>query len=243
MFERKNTQSVQSVTYEVGSCAVDAESTNVLTSHPHSPDGREFYPTWLVVEALEGDLEEILITDVKVGPNSQLWSMRALPASLFGPTARTQVLKLDSMAEGRRLRVDFANGGATKALLRVRVVGQYEAPAGGQGLVGLGSTRVDGTANILVAPQLIMQPSRLFFSPRMLEVLSVDEVSNGPYLDVESYSRVPPEQLQLQNLRGSGEICFKPCSRIGRGVYLTIEVHNLTSSPQYFTGAVIARLP
>ena len=215
------------------------------------PEACPFTPTGLVIP--DDVAPHFLITDIKVGKNSQLMSVGAVPASLFAKSAPRHNLAMD-LADDRSAFVISATNISEKARnFRCSVEGISAIPASvgpeipGPYLhvVGFGCTLVQGgcgytTAHINVEPQIAIVPQWLHVPPHVLEHFEIDAVFVHYRLDSSSKrSSVPEHLLAKPQLGRSGAICLVPDPVAPLHQFITISVTNTDAQSRNFEAAIL----
>lgn len=224
--------------YEVGKIQLNPRSSGMVHSPPASP-GTVFYPTGFLIS---GDTEEVSVTDIKVGRNSQFYAVGAVPASFFTQFAHQIDLKIDPVSGRDVVGVCLMNTGDKMATLEVKVVCGGKPPAAPLVVLGLGRTEFAGSLRLCIEPMMPVLPERLYVPGSLLSEIEINSVQCGPYLNVQEISEVPSRQLRKENLRKGGNIELDPYAIVGNGAYLTITTTNLSDKDLIFCGAVAARL-
>lgn len=195
------------------------------------------------------------MTDVKIGPNSQLVSTGCLPASLFAESKSLRLdlneigLSMEHLVPGSTrdtLKLSVTNTSSKSQKIKVDLLGistdDKPSDIDFKYALGLGSTTVRGecSANINVQPQMDFVPSHLFLPNHVLDDILVTDLyaghlGQGP----SSRSYVLPVSLREDRLRRDGHVILSPRSAIMTSQFLTIAVTNRSSQDKYFTGAVL----
>lgn len=187
--------------------------------------------------------ENLLIADIKVGKNSQLVSVGALPADVFARGKRAWRLDMDTLEPGMHLTLGLVNTGNTAVPFEGEVAlanpGE-ERVRNPMAMLGFGHTTVEanGTANISVQSQVPFEPAALHVPENQLDIFEILSLQHGPYLDVDELSKAAASSLSKENLLGNGLIALEPLSRLSPGDCLTLSVKNLTDKPAFFSAAI-----
>jgi len=226
-----------------------AESATII-SDPVSPLG-SFYPHGFEVEPELA--RHFMVTDVKVGINSQLVSSGCFPCSLFAASTPLR-LRMDRMLPGSRIVVSVTNCSATSVMFKGAVLGSRKRYfADPLYVLGLGYSVVrTPSALVTIQTQVPLRPRALYVPPYVLDDFDVVSLKQGKYLDSPEQSSVDPSRLTKPSLLAGGEIEFSPVPYAGAGAPLSVLVSRVGSprtvvgvkvddnSPRYFTGAILA---
>ena len=242
--------------YPLPECVVPPlESAEVFTSLPSMRGA--FWPSWLSIP--DEVARHLLVTDVKVGKNSQNVSGGCVPASLFAESRVPPVgsrLLLDTMVTAHlELRVSITNTSDEPVRLSGQVLGTHDDSGASLGLLllGLGHNLVaPGKFRLSVQPQVTISPVRLFVPDHLLQHFTVLSVSCRSYSHgcktsrgVESCdggqppSSVPTTSLVPSNLRGPGEVRLVPLPTVRASDFLDLVLVNESREARWFSGAVL----
>ncbi len=215
------------------------DKNTILAAPPVSPNGIVF-PIGLEIDA--DVAPHLMIVDIKVGKNSQLWSVGCIPASLFATSPPVRIY-MDQIRPGLNLSLTLACTGTKPIAFKGRLLAkssclpQKQKPI----IIGCGYTEVTAgeTRDIVVASQAKFHLKRLHISPHLLDVFRIDSLFQGRYLDVERASQARPSQLGKQQLLRGGVVTLSPCKNIGINQPITVRVTNTSKTTQYFSGALL----
>ncbi len=224
--------------FEVGTIQLDPSCSGTVLSPPTSP-GTVFYPSGFLIF---GDTDDVVVTDIKVGRNSQIYSTGVVPASFFTKFAHQLDLRFDPVGRSNVISISFQNVGSKSVVLKVLVVcGQQPSPAP-LVVLGLGLTKLTDSLRLCIEPMMPIMPELLYVPGGLLEEIEINRVQCGPYLNLKEGSEVPDSQLCKDNLKADGNIRLEPYRAVGNGAYLAITTTNLSNKDLRFCGAVAARL-
>jgi hypothetical protein len=219
------------VKYELPRIHVKGGESAEIYTDPVSPGGQ----VWPVGLEVDPDVAPLLmVNDLKVGRNSQLFSCGSVPATLFAALLPGQRFSL------RVICSEFYGS----VLFRGRLLAASPASKvpGKTSVVGFGYTGVGAgqTVEVVASPQVDFRLRRLHVAPHLLGVFSVDALFQGKYLDVAQASRVADvRQLDRENLSRGGEVGLEPYAVVGAGQPVTAVVTNTSGSLQYFSAALL----
>ena len=207
-------------------------------------------PTWIDIP--EDVAPHFVVTDVKVGMNSQLVSTGCVPATFFTKRARRKDLLLDLLPSdlnfilsvtnitGSDQKFSFVLHGAPVPADHRRSLRDSALEA----VLGLGLTLVKPGehATINVEPQLVFSPRRLHLPPDVLESFEVHELVKLPMLGALPSSRVSSHYLKTDRLRQNGIIDLWPDPRTRPSQYLSLMVTNHAGRTLGFRGALAGQV-
>lgn len=217
--------------------------SRTICSDPVSPFGR-FYPSGIVVDA--GCAAHFLVDDVKVGRNSQLVALGALPAELFSSERDVVPLFMDRCLPGDRVLLSLTCRAPEPVVFRSWVVGGARRPRGVLYYAcGLGCREVGPgqTGQVVVVPHVDFEPRRLFVPRRLLDAFRIDGVVSGKFLDVQYPSSVAPLSLFPEALRAGGEVELFPVKYVSRAMPISVAATNTSPETASFAGAVLGTSP
>jgi hypothetical protein len=226
--------------YELPRVHVKGGESTVIYTAPVSPGGQ----VWPVGLEVDPDVApHLVVTDFRVGKNSQLDSRGGVPASLFALCPPVD-LRCDKIPGGQRFSLHVTCAGLEGATFRGRLLAAGPAtPVPGKTMVvGFGYTEVGAgkTVDVVVSPQVELRVRRLHVPPHLLGVFRVDGLFQGRYLDVEQASRVSDSrQLGRENLSRGGEVDLSPSPDVGVGQLVTARVTNTSGTTRYFSAALL----
>jgi hypothetical protein len=221
---------------------------------------------FLFLELQEEQAPHLIVTDVKVGKNSQLYSALCLPASLFARrTDRPYVFAFDRVQPAQAVTVSITNVTDVERQVVVRAVGQLIKTSGPGanaewyggprlGICGLGLTVVParGVACVEGWSQVRYAPSVLHVPPHLLDQLAITRVTKSsayvlgpdgrPRANaglVGPHDEVEESMLTRDNLARNGDIKFKLESVVTLNEKIGVTVQNLTDRDVAFTGALL----
>jgi hypothetical protein len=241
------------VSYELPEVVVPPRGSAKVVSRRLGPRSC-FRPTGFSIP--DDAAEDLLVTDVKIGANSQLWAPGAVPAGLFAESTPEARVRMGVLAPGSQVVLELQNCSASPVTFRGRIRGVRTDASLVEALrtvdpfsviVGLGIYELAGgaghmTLNVQVPMTINFAPRRLYVPRRLLQDVEVVSLTSERYLDGESVDQVPAEQLSTENLSSEGQIRLAPCAVLPRGAFFTVEVRNLRDQPRSFCGAVLLDL-
>ena len=190
----------------------------------------------------EADARNFLITDIKVGRNSQFVAPGAVPASFFARRGMIDKLLFDKLPRGMKMSVCATNMDVDPKTFVATLIGMLDddGPLGSYPnvetcpydriVLGLGHTIVpaNSTSKITVQPQVVCKTDHLVIPTEVLDGMRVKSV------------RARGEDVLLAELK-DGEADLKG-SLLHIADWFCVEVANLTDKPKAFYGAVGGRL-
>ena len=232
---------------------------------PHADGKRaDFQPLRLVIP--DDVARHFLITDIKVGRCSQLFSAACLPASLFAESAPVDHYQFDVVRPGMSISVSAYNMSYEARKLTIRVEGETSPLKWGErdrgGICGLGHTLIGRwqTVNVIAWSQVVFEPRRLYVPPELLDSVIVEEVAKIPtYLprvpgqervqlapdDAAPFDSVSGGLLTRENLLEGGRfrcgVGFAVDPIVTPYYRVRVRVHNDTDAEVAFTGALIGK--
>ena len=217
---------------------VPKEGVYDVLSDPVSPTG-VFYPTGIVVDPEVAS--QFMVTDVRIGGNSQLISRGAVPGCLFAADTPHH-LRLDKMPLGSRVGLSVRNVGPTEQRFRAWVLGSRDVPRQEEGLyvVGFGSTTITNEITVVMNQlQVAFHPRVLYVPPGVLDVFRVNSLRQGRYLDADDVPLVNPHALAGEEFLESGYLRFASESLVGRDVPILVDVTRVSDERRAFTCAIL----
>lgn len=225
------------------------QSANVSTGLP-TVDG-PFKPTWFHIP--ENVARHLLITDIKVGRNSQLISTTCLPASIFSSN-RTEKLHTETLLPNRMyITLSITNTSSEAVDFSGEVIGN-EPPNNREDelyVLGLGHILVKENLALSVQSQVPMSPALLYVPETIIEEVEIENVVVRPYThsyqissgdvvetDCPFVSGVPTKML-LNNHQSYRSILLEPKNLLNASDFLVLKIHNKSKNPLYFTGAIL----
>jgi len=186
---------------------------------------------------------DFLITDIKVGKDSQFIGTGCLPASVFSSGAILEPISgLPLLMPDRSVVLSVTNQAASEkvfmATLRCSRLGKTIFPGRGWGLLGLGSTLVvaGGSARIHVQSTAVFHIDRLIVPSSICDSFQVIEIEVGsPGFSVSRTEKVNPASGESFAETSSGQLKFKKA--LMPGAWLSIYVKNVSSRAENFQGA------
>jgi len=228
------------VKYELPRVRFKGGESKVVYTDPVSPRG-QVWPVGLEVDPDVGP--SLMVSDLRVGKNSQLASCKCLPASLF-TLSPPVALRCDKIPPGLHFSVHLTCVGLDGVEFRGSLLAADPAtPVPGETMVvGFGYTEVGAgqTVEVVTHPMVNFRVERLHVPPHLLGVFRVDSLFQGRYLDVVQKSRVTDvRQLDRDNLSRGGAVDLYPTPDVGPGCPVTAKVTNTSGTTQYFGGALL----
>jgi hypothetical protein len=226
--------------YKLPSVHIKGGTSAVIHTDPVSPGG-QVWPVGLEIDAEVAP--HFVVTDLRVGKNSQLISCECLPASLFTLSPPVD-LRCDKIPPGLRFSVHLTCVGLDGVEFRGKLLATSSPDSVPRNtwVVGFGYTEVKAgqTVEVVARPMVDIRLTRLHVPPHLLGVFRVDALFQGRYLDVEQASRVTDvRQLDAGNLSRGGEIDVSPSPVVGVGQPVTARVTNTSETLQYFCAALL----
>jgi hypothetical protein len=226
--------------YELPSVHVKGGESAVIYTDPVSPGG-QVWPVGLEVDP--GVAPHLVVTDLRVGRNSQLAACGCVPASLFALCPPVD-LRCDKIPGGQRFSLRVTSAGLEGVEFRGRLLATSSPDSVPRNtwVVGFGYTKVEAgqTVEVVARPMVDVCLKRLHVPPHLLGVFRVDSLFQGRYLDVEQASRVADvSQLDAGNLSRRGEIDMVPSPVVGADQPVTARVTNVSETLQYFCAALL----
>lgn len=196
-----------------------------------------------------------LISDVKVGINSQLMSGAPFPAALFSTTARVEQFAFDVIPSGRYLSVSVINITDEEQAFTCDVYGRLATAADvfkqdegldlgyRRSLLGLGYTVVKAgmSANVNVQPHVLFQPERLVIPLGLSEGLVVEGVKvvegGDPRCRLgDTLSSRPASSFSESS---EGLIELRPSRAVSTRDFISVNVSNRFDRKVGFCGAIV----
>ena len=212
-----------------------------------SVQSKETLAIWGMIEQLlvpSGIAGDFLITDIKVGKDSQFIGPGCLPAAVFSTDAIPELLSgYDLLRANQPVVLSVTNQAAQErtfsAILRCLRIGKKVWPK--RNMVGFGSTLVPGGGSARIhsqvtvpfRPERIIVPSSLWGSFKVVSLITGSLSSNGA-------ERVEPAQGSPFAETSPGRVEFK--NTVPWGGWLIIFVKNMSNRAANFQGAVAGRV-
>jgi hypothetical protein len=192
--------------------------------------------------------EHLLITDVKVGKNSQFYGTGAIPAGLFAESAPEAMMRMEPLGPNMSIVLSLINVSDHDVTFRGQVRGETTHENDellgrcDSIILGLGSYQVAGRGKATINVESIVEltPYRLYVPPST--TLEIESLASKSYLNTESASRVPAAQLSRENLASGGLVRLDPEPTVLAQTYISITVVNRAEKPESFCGAILATL-
>jgi hypothetical protein len=226
--------------YELPSVRIKSgESANIVTKTV-SPKGL-VCPVGLEIDP--DVAPRLLVSDVKIGRYSQLYTAKCVPASLFACSPPVNLI-LEKIQPGRCLALNVSCVGSADVVFRGRLLAYSPTTLVPRKMcmVGLGYTEVRAgwRVDVVTQSQVEFELKRLHVPPHLLDVFRVDALFQGGYLDVEQSSQVVvTSQLGRDNLSMGGEVTLEPSATVGASCPVTVRITNTSVTTQYFSGALL----
>ncbi len=222
---------------------VEPMSSYRITSPIKSPQD-DFVLTWFQID--DAVAENFLITDVKIGKNSQFVSVGCVPASLFSLASAAKFtpdqvgLLFDPVKSGTTITIDITNVSPRRQTFSAKLVGyrQVDLPRAAYCYVmGYGSTLVQDhhSVNISVQPMVNFQPRFLYVPESALQLFQLDDLRT---LDLNRRSSGQSVE-KLKGMPQSGPIQLVPDPYVSSDQFLTLSARNITDHPHNFTAAIL----
>lgn len=187
---------------------------------------------------------DFLVTDIKVGMNSQLFSTGAIPALVFSESSKVRQPEIDFIRESQALVLSVTCQSSEARVFRAIVEGHQVLPSEDgprprrRLVLGWGSTQVPprGRAIINVEPQCPFRPDRLMVPSDLAKYFRVDDFKVG-----RNYQATLFEGLTDASAENFSEVVDRGPVRMDRaqtGMYMSITVENDTDVSRTFQGAM-----
>lgn len=201
-------------------------------------------PTGIVIP--DDIASDFWITDIKVGPNSQIFSAGALPASIFAARSKEILCSFDPLREGDRFALTGTNQTDSPKIWKADVKG-HERPdiSGSNFLFGLGiqSCPPGGVLDITMQPQIACSLSRLVIPSHINKSLVVKGISLAS-MDGHSLTTPVSRDVPAAQYDESEEGLLDTISIIKTWHAVKLSIMNTTDSVVVFTGAFVGlKLP
>lgn len=220
------------------------------TSIPH--DGTFFFPLRVIVP--DEVASNFFITDFKVGRDSQLCSVGALPAELFAASGPGFEFLFDPIYAGYVVAMDVQSTCDVEAEFSAQVMGRWALFRSNVRKIclGLGSTNVaaEGAVNVSVEPQRAFRPTHLFLPSDVVshfEVQTVFQVARRGRTEhvVESIPDLAERgrALGIDSSKAAGSrlipIHLRPSETVEVGRCLTVSAVNRGGQARQFKAAIV----
>lgn len=249
--------------YETSAVVRGNSSSNIYFSTP--AELGPFRPRRIVVP--HDVSPHFLVTDVKVGRNSQLISTACVPASLFDETLPPTDLHLDLLPTDAFFTVSVTNTTPEDREFKLRVEGSHDpakiSPDGGVTLIGFGHTIVEQDPRyknrelvLRIQPQIAFTPRRLHVPEYVLRNFRLTSLGKHPafvappsprdrFPTPDSPSESPltssadSASLAPDRICSIGSVELVPDPLVRCDEFLVLHVALTANHPSAFTGAVV----
>jgi hypothetical protein len=214
----------------------------------HIPLGEKFQPTWISMP--DRVARSVVVTDFKVGQNSQLVSCGCLPGALFSDSAvEAEVsrsrLMLEAFYPGQKIVLSVQSLTDDPLGFSADVIGYSVADPVVRSLkklyaLGLGLTpvREGGGMNIHVQPQVSFRGERLYVPDEVIDAFELEVVRKG----VVGESRYWECALGKASAERSGcgaWVMLDPGGMLDLSGYVTVVARNRLGRQSTFSGAIL----
>lgn len=221
-----------------------------VTAEAESLDRESFFPTRIVLP--DDVAPHFLVTDVRVGKDSQLWSAGALPGELFAESGPRLDLLLDECRPGAKVTVCAQSRSGEAREFRCWVQGTRSVATGSRKVVvGYGSTRCRGSLSISVEPQRPFRPTHLFLPSDVARDFAVESVEQSAAFRVRGGKAekvdLDPSETSVgvlgEAVSGSSgalvPVRMSPSEVVRPGRFLTLRVASEGGEERTFRAAVV----
>jgi hypothetical protein len=189
-----------------------------------------------------------LVTDVKVGKNSQLLTVGAVPAAVFSESSRVLQPELDVLHEGDSLTLSVTCASIEDQVFSAEVLGHQVQPgeallrARRRMVLGLGRTLVQPGqwARIDVQPQCPFRPDGLVVPTKVAKHFKIVDFKVGKNTQSQLFDGLAPWGVSV-SAEHFAENSERPVVRMDQAqvsMLVAVAVENISDRPQYFQGAV-----
>lgn len=208
-----------------------------------------FSPSHVVVPSEAAS--HFLVTDIKVGKDSQFVGAGCVPCSLFSAEAKREHFDFDYLAPGMTFTVSVTNASDSDRVFSGTVGGpsrKWTFDRERRSFLGYGHTIVPPRqwCHISVQPHMFFRPERLVV-PKFVggisvaggfDVIDVGVVERGAGRDLHliQYQRV---QAGIFEESCEGALPSSPLTMVRPADFLMITVENTTTSERAFCGAIV----
>jgi len=209
-------------------------------------------PVWFEIpDELAGHM---LITDVKVGRDSQFGSTAAVPGALFARRSPRDEFLMDTVkSPDNSLSISVSNLGRDPLPFLCRPVFSDDSTRLARyrraRLVGLGAARISpfGSLVVNVQPSVALDPDRIFVPREILGYVDVESIEVHRWRDGEGPAELldfaPAEQLRREHLEGDGIFRLSMLRSVGPGECFAVRFKNRTETEVVVTGAILGGRP
>jgi hypothetical protein len=187
----------------------------------------------------------VLVTDAKVGYNSQFYGSGALPGSLFSESSKIR-LSFDVVPDERGISVSLTNKTKVEQTVDISVTGRTVKPpvrAERISALGLGSTLVQpkASAKISVQPACVFKPRHLVVPSEVADQFDVTDLQVGKNseLAVPGYPAAVPAKVFAE----TAEPIELKLSTLQVCTFASVWATNLSDRPACFEGALVGTVP
>jgi len=240
----ENTKTREDARYDLPEIVVPPKCSVNIVSRRLGP-GCFFQPTGFLIP--DDVAAHLLVTDVKVGKNSQFYGTGAIPAGLFAESLpENPQWRMDHLGPGLSITLRLTNVSDHNVAFRGLVRGAEASstdrlPSCSDSVVlGLGFYPVAGMGKKTINIEFIVDltPYRLYVPPST--TLEIESLASERYLNTKSASRVPAAQLGRENLAYGGLVRLDPVPTVLAQTFISITVINRAEKPESFCGAILA---
>jgi len=183
----------------------------------------------------------VLVTDVKVGHNSQIYGTGALPGSLFSESSKIQ-LSFDVVPAERSISVSLNNKTEIEQTVVISVTGRTVNPpvyAERLSALGFGYTLIPPkkSARISIETACVFKPRHLVVPSEIADQFDVTDIRIGQNseLVVPGYPAAVPAKVFAE----TAEPVNLKLSMLQVCVFATVSVTNVSDQPASFQGALV----
>jgi hypothetical protein len=187
--------------------------------------------------------QDFLITDIKVGANSQFISTGCIPALLFSDEAVVERLRLDHLPTAKLLKISVTNQATGERQFKASVSGPASPVSQPnprwRTLVGLGSTMVHAgaVAAVYVQPQLNFAPDRLVVPSSIGERFQVLDIRTTGLDGLVWESMRQSFSATDFSKKKAGKVRLK--EPVLSEIFLSIQVKNISNTACNFQGTFV----
>jgi hypothetical protein len=229
--------------YPLHDVRVEPGKTHHFISAQLSPEG-QFKPTSLVFS--EGNVDGLLIKDIRIGKNSFNQSSKEIPASLFNNPILSQIcLEMQDMEPGQQISVYLSNPTQFPITAKMSVMGTNpDIETKGKWVCGLGSFEMLPNHPLTISLFLsrLGKITNLYIPPDLLSQISILSLTGPDYLDRPARSICPAENLLSDSLKEGGFIDSSLDVGGQDNNYLFLTALNFSDRPVRFSGALLGDL-
>lgn len=219
--------------------------TTTITSDRVSPRG-PIYPVGLSIDPSE-DINWLIINHIKIGTNSQFYTVNGVPASLFERSTCPISLLMSPMKPGMQVSLALANSGLKMIKVSISLLARRRPPKNSNELMvimSFGTTKVAPccSAHVIASPQMSMMAYSLYVTPDVADHFDVCSLSAEKYLDDDSQYVVSADHFSHDTLV-RGPVVLPPGLSLHASTRVDLAVRNRTTLPLEFTAVLLGQIP